>query len=586
MRSRHSSILLANMLIAVVLILSACTSASVTETKSPTAVPNAVVETPITSTSQVIVVPTNTSTGSEIVTPANTSTPEVDEAALLKEKTLIIVYPFVPGGFDSDVAVPGAWEALVNMNEPLLLYATKIDPVTGISAIDPSNLLPNLATSWKVSDDGKVYEFSLKKGVLSNYGNGFTAADVVWSWEKSQAEGRTGAFFYKMDKIEKIEAIDDYTVRFTLSDPSTFFLLNLAHMTPGIYDSTEMLKHTTQDDPWALEWLKTNYAGFGAYMIESISPGEEAVFVVNPNFHREAPYFKRVIIREVPEASTRASLVSAGAVDIAGSLNFKDIVDFKNQGLEEYLNIYSFTNSNTHARIMLNPNFEPWNDQRVRQAFAYAINHQSIVDIVFSGMATISKSPLDPLMECYTPEFYTYDQDIARARTLLADAGFPNGVDVVLTYSDRDFWEEQFAIQVQASAAEAGFNITLEKITGAEMLARAAIGKRDIPAFTMSYRSVLLDPVYSLLGASVPSGAATRNDYNNPELVQVIATAQVESDSTRRCELLKQAQQIEVEDAVWIGDTIVPLTLVTSKDVTGWVWNSDSQVRWLDLYRK
>ena len=140
--------------------------------------------------------------------------------------------------------------------------------------------------------------------VKSPYGNELSAADVEWGWNKSFAQKRTGNFIAAVANVTAVKALSAKEVEFTLSAPSSIFLACLTLYTPSIYDSTEVKKHVTAEDPWALDWMQTHTAGYGPYTVDSVRPGEQATFVANPGYFRAAPFFGRVIYRAVPSPAS------------------------------------------------------------------------------------------------------------------------------------------------------------------------------------------------------------------------------------------------------------------------------------------
>ena len=126
-----------------------------------------------------------------------------------QEKTLVMAMSATPKGFDPDIWVPGQIEAAVNLYEGLTRYGTRTGG-NGKPEVDPSKIEPHMAVSWTVSPDGKTYLFKLKKGVRSPFGNELTSQDIVWTYEKSAVQKRTGQFMRTAARIDKVEAISKY----------------------------------------------------------------------------------------------------------------------------------------------------------------------------------------------------------------------------------------------------------------------------------------------------------------------------------------------------------------------------------------
>ncbi|MGV9801616.1 ABC transporter substrate-binding protein [Mycobacterium sp. NPDC003449] len=508
------------------------------------------------------------------------SNPDGGRAEGGADDELIIAAVNVPGGFDGDVLTPGTQHTVTQIYEPLVTYGVK-DAKDGAQEVDAKVIEPALAESWEVADDERSVTFKLREGVKSQWGNELSAEDVKWSWDKSIAQDRTGAFIGEVSNVAGIDVVDPHRVRFNLSAPSPILLRGLTLYTPSIYDSTEMRKHATPQDPWALEWLKTNSAGFGPYYVDSVAAGSEAVFKANPNYYRAAPYFKTVVYRAVPDSSTRVQLLQAGSVDWIEELTFTQLNELQ---ATDGVKVQSVP-GNFQARGLMNPNYEPFKDKRVRQAINYATPHEQLLDNVFAGRAQLSKGPLPSTIPCYNPDLWPYRTDPDRAKQLLAEAGHPDGIDITMEYSGLNWWEEPLGIQLKDGLAKAGIRVNLQRIPDADMQARAAITRRDLPFFTFYEQSIVLDPGYSMLLTSTPDGSADRNAYDNPEVTRLIKQANVITDEARRCELIDQAQRIQLDDAPWLYTAEIGGHEAMGSDIEGWVWHPDNHERWIDLHR-
>ena len=197
-------------------------------------------------------------------------------AVQAQEQTLVMAMSATPKGFDPDIWVPGQIEATVNLYEGLTRYGTRIG-ANGKREVNPAKIEPHLAESWTVSKDGKSYVFKLKRGVKSPFGTELTAEDIVWTYEKSATQKRTGQFMRTAARIDKVEAVSRYEVRYVLSDANRIFLGALTLHLPAIFDSVEAKKHATPDDPYSTKWLARNTAGFGPYHLQSLQAGQQAV---------------------------------------------------------------------------------------------------------------------------------------------------------------------------------------------------------------------------------------------------------------------------------------------------------------------
>ncbi len=500
------------------------------------------------------------------------------KTAIAQADTLVIAAVTTPKGFDPDVWVPGMIESVVNVYEGLTRYGRKRD-ANGRIVIDSSVVEGHFAESWDVSDDGKVYTFKLREGVMSPFGNEMTAADVEWGWAKSKPQGRTGAFLIRVSRVETVVAVSKYEVRFTLNSPNGIFLKVLAIYSPTVYDSVEVKKHATEEDPWALKWLTTHTAGFGAYHLDSLRPGEGAVFVANPNYYFEAPYYKRVLFREVPSPASRAALIKAGQVQWAQNIPMQQMAELiadPNVKVEREPGTVS-------VKLLMHAKIEPFNDVRVRKAIQLAVDFEAMNEAVFLGLGELAYSPIAPAFEghikVYEPVFKPEE-----ARQLLAEAGYPDGIDITFEYADNVWWEEAVAIQLKDSAAKAGIRITLKRIPSTEMNARRGPKQRTVAFLPLATNSFVLDPAYALSLFAHATGTQNIGDYELTEFDQLIDDMIVERDHDKWLQMVADAQRQYHDQARQI-DVLYPGDYeVMAPCIVGWQWRPVNYPHWVDLH--
>ncbi len=495
--------------------------------------------------------------------------------------TLVLAAPGTPEGFDGDALRPFAQHVVVQTYEGLTR-----NPVTtgadGRPILDPTKVEGHLAESWEFSNGGKTLTFKLREGVRSPYGNELTADDVEWSWAKSFAQKRTGNFIARVSNVIGVKAISKYEVEFTLDAPSAIVLNALTLYVPGIYDSTETKKHATADDPWALKWMATHTAGFGAYHLESIKAGEQAIFVANENYFRKKPQFDRVVWRAVPSGASRITLLKSGQVQWIDRATIQQVIDMQK---DDRVKVEGAV-GRAIASVRMNLKFKPFDDVRVRQALNYAIDKKKIQQAVFLGTGTIAKSIVPPIIDGYDPSFYTYDYNPEKAKALLAEAGVGDGFEVELSYSSIWPWQEAMAIQVADQLKAIGVKATPKRITDSDHRSRVAPAVQDIPFFTFEDGPIVLDPVYTLFLMARSTGVSNRAGYKNEKLDSLIDEAKSTLDRDKRLELMREAQKIWVEDAPWLL-TVYPDTFeAMSPNIVGWVHYPDEHERWRDLRTK
>jgi ABC-type transport system substrate-binding protein len=492
-------------------------------------------------------------------------------------RTLLLAAPGTPEGFDGDALRPGTQETVVQVYEGLTRYGRV--QRGDRTYLNPSVIEGHLAESWQVSQDGLRVVFTLRQGVKSPHGNELSAADVEWSWTKSITQRRTGAFIANVCNVTGVKAISPREVEFTLAAPSSILLSALTLYVPPIFDSTEVKKHATAEDPWGLRWMEANTAGFGAYHLQSIRAGEQAVFVANPNYFREKPHFDRVIYRAVPSGASRTTLLRSGQVQWIDRPTVQQVLDMQR---DRRVKVQDQA-GRAMASVRMNCAMRPFDDVRVRRAMNYAVNKEALKQGVALGTGEIARSIIPPIVRDYDPSFFAYDHDPARARALLAEAGYPNGFEVDLTFSNIWWWEEPMAVQVADQLRAVGINAKPQRITGSDLRARGAPNRQDMALFTFEDGPIVLDPVYAIYLMARSDGVSNRARYANPAFDALVDRARTSIDPAVQSASVREAQRIWMEDAPWIL-TLYPQTFeAMAPNITGWVPHPDEHERWVDL---
>jgi ABC-type transport system substrate-binding protein len=500
------------------------------------------------------------------------------QAALAQQpRTLLLAAPDTPQGFDGDALRPGTQETVTQIYEGLTRYAEV--QRDGRTYLKPDMIEPHLAAKWTTSDDGKRWVFTLREGIKSYYGNMLSAADVEWGWNKSLAQKRTGAFIASVANVVAVKAIAPMEVEFTLSAPSSILLACLTLYTPGIYDSTEMKKHATAEDPWALKWLEQNSAGYGPYHVETVVSGQQAVFVVNPNYFRFKPFFQRVVYRAVPSGASRIALLRSGQVQWIDRPTVQQALDMQKDKRVKVQDVAG----RAMTSVRMNCAMKPFDDIRVRRAFNHAIDRSRLNQALLFGTGTEAASIIPPIVASYDPSFFEYPHDPAKARALLAEAGHAGGLEIDLNFSDIFWWEEQMAIQVADMLKQVGVTVKLQRLTGSDMRARTAPGRQDLLFFTFEDGPIVLDPVYTISLMGTTTGVSNRGRFSDPELDALVAQARTSTDAASRDGLMRQAQKRWMDDAPWIM-TLYPQTFeAMAPGISGWIPHPDEHERWADL---
>ena len=226
-----------------------------------------------------------------------------------------------------------------------------------------------------------------------------------------------------LTKPEQFVVVDDNTVRVDFIKKDRLTMPDLAVIVPCVLNSELVKKNATAEDPWGLEYTKQNTAGSGAYKVTKWTPGTEVVLERNEDWKLGTqPKVKRIVWRMVPSAGNRRALLERGDADISYELPNKDFVELREAGK---LNIVSTPFSNGVQYLGMNVTKPPFDNVKVRQAVAYAVPYQKIMDAALFGLAKPMFGGPEQASEAVWPQAHKYNTDIAKAKQLMAEAGYP-----------------------------------------------------------------------------------------------------------------------------------------------------------------
>jgi peptide/nickel transport system substrate-binding protein len=298
----------------------------------------------------------------------------------------------------------------------MILYAVHdalVKPLPG------NAMAPSLAESWKASPDGLTYTFSLRRGVKFHNGEPVTAEDVTFSFGRYKG---TASKLFK-DRVAGVDALDAQTVRFRLKQPWPDFMTFYGTPATGAAWIVPKKYIESVGD----EGFKKAPVGAGPYKFVSFKPGVELVLEANDQYWRKAPSIKRLVLRSIPDDTTRLAMLKRGEADIVYSLRGVLGEEVKRTpGLAFKPTLTTWTEWILFAD-QWNPR-SPWHDRRVRLAAAHAVDRQSISQAEYLGVARVTGSIIPHGME-FAWQAPQYPYDPAKARALLAEAGYPNGFD-------------------------------------------------------------------------------------------------------------------------------------------------------------
>jgi peptide/nickel transport system substrate-binding protein len=394
---------------------------------------------------------------------------------------------------------------------------------------------PALAESWSESPDGLTYEFKLRSGLKFHNGDPCTAEDVIFSFTRYKG---VGAAELKA-KVKSVEAVDARTVRFHLHQPWPDFMTfyGTTATAAGIVLPKKYLEKV------GVEGFKQHPIGMGPYKFVSHTPGIELVLEANAAYWRHPPYIKRIIMKGVPEGTTRLAMLKRGEADIAFAL--------EGEVAEEVKRDPKLTLVDTrHASIQWLDFAEqwdpksPWHDKRVRLAANYAIDRQAINEAACLGFCPPTAVIIPRVMD-FALQTEPLPYDPKKAKELLKEAGYPNGFDAGDLAPIPPFYVVGESVVNYLNAV--GIRVKMRTMERA--------------AFYTAWKEKKL-PGLSIVGAGASGNAATRVEafiYSKgtyayggyPDIDELFQQQAVERDKAKREALLHRIQQLTMERVMY-----------------------------------
>ena len=473
------------------------------------------------------------------------------------------------GGTDVDALDPRA----TNTQEGYIVAANVYDCLV-LYDFGATTIRPGLAESWDISDDALVYTFHLRQGVKFHDGDEFNA-DAVITWYNSFLEGAPGSQYdatampYVKDFItvwiDKVEALDEYTVQMTLPKPYAPLLANLAIPIAGVISPKAIAS--------GLDSVAVNPSGTGAFRLartKDWTRDSQMVLEANPDYWGGAPKVDQFIFKVIPEGSTRLQALEAGEIDVAWPLTPEDVE--RARGNPDLI-VVEDAGLNVNC-IVLNVTKDPMTSKEVRQALNYAVNKEELSDGLYNGSMVPAGGVLPPVDWAFNPDLKSYPYDPDKAKELLKTAGYDESNPLTFTlmaYTVPRGYNpvgDRLATAIQEYLTEAGVNADIQTEEWTQYKLDARAGKFQCQQG--GWQGDNGDPdnfLYALLaGASI--GAGNTAFYENPDVDKLLADAVAVSDQEERKKIYHQAEQLIVDDAPWIFLGYQKHQVVTRANIT------------------
>lgn len=424
------------------------------------------------------------------------------------------------------------------------------DPYTG-------DVVPYLAKSWTVSEDGKILTFTLKDGIKFHDGSPLTAEDYAWTLTRAvdpaTASPVTGILLQGMTEAK---ALDTLTLQITLSEPNYYILDGL---TIGGYTTpySKAYSEAKGDD-----YIARNPMSVGPYIFSEWRTGESITLERNPDFtwgptFSPGPRFvQTVVFKIIPDQATDIAALEAGET-IATGVPASEISRFQDTSK---FTIYHTMGQSLYPALVFNFNRDIWKDLKLRQALSAAIDRQSIVDILLQGEGEPSYGPLPPSIPGYTPDVEALNNfDKTKALSLFAEASYTpdtkgimskDGVPLTikLISPSYDFVLPGLEIIVE-QLKSIGIDMTIEALDPSLVDTTASQGDYDLLVTGYNYNTA--DVLYFFFHSSM-IGAGTNYTVNDPDLDKMLEDARTIMDPVKHAQIVHDLQTYIMQNAYWI----------------------------------
>lgn len=434
-------------------------------------------------------------------------------------------------------------------------------------------LIPDVAESYEISEDGTVYTFQLRENAQFQDGSPILAEDFKWSFERAcdpATQSPTAATYLgdvvgcldklagDADEISGVEVIDDQTLQITIDAPKGFFLAKMTYPTAYVLD-----QDTVEGNP---DWTVEQPNGSGPFILEDFSPDEGAIVLMrNDNYYRDPqPILERVLylvnVPILPLNGYEAGLGQLGLPDDVfydavpvSSINLSRVTDPNNPLNEEFVS----SNSLSVFYIGFNVNEPPFDDVMVRQAFNLALDKRRIVRLVFQDTVPVANGIVPPNMPGYeNPDLSDYEYDPDRALALIAESSYGDVVDLPeVTLNVSGSGGEVGPIVeavIESYIATLGIEVQVEQVPWPDFLADLNRAENPYQMYQLGWIADYPDPQNFLEVLFYSGSGQNHGHYSNPEVDALLDQARETTDPAERLALYQQAEQMILDDAAWI----------------------------------
>ena len=412
---------------------------------------------------------------------------------------------------------------------------------------DTAEITGDLATSWDVSADGLTYTFKLRQDVEWQKGFGhFTANDVKGSFDRLRAAETKSPFAGSVGMLQEVQVVDDYTVKFILNTPYAAFLQLLTDYRAGPIVNAKAVQQFGKDYDW-------NPVGTGPYQFVSGVPKQEATITAFDKYFGAQPPIKTIITRTVPDINAQVIGLENGQYDmlLAAPNDSAVVKQLTDKGFTR-----SIFSRNLPEVLLMNVTVKPFDDVKVRQAIAYAVDRQQFIDLATNGLGRPWYSPVPEGFVGATTDVPHLEHDVAKAKQLLSDAGYPNGLDVTLNVYDTQKIQSDVLLE---QLKQVGIRATEEVLDQPTFIGRVIQNQGINFALHCCQRQPDADIILGDMFSPKYRGAIY---ISHADLEADLAAARKELDVAKRQQMYVDLQKKIINDAL-----MVPMAMVNDNTV-------------------
>jgi len=460
------------------------------------------------------------------------------------------------------------WDPSVSFSTELTYLANIYEPLIWVSPPGSAReFRPGLAERWEKSADGLTWTFYLRAGVKFHDGGMLTAKAVKDSFERTKTMKKGASFI--LGPIKEIKVLDDHTVQFNLKSVAP-----LERIVASAYAAWIISPQAVGKDQ---KWFDMgNAAGSGPYLLESSKPDEEIILKKFDGYWGgwDKHHFDRIVVKIVKEGAVQEQMIESGVADLGNRIPVESSRIFDRKQCCSRLVGPSYLNYALH----LNTRKAPFDNKKIRQAVSYAMPYKDIVEVGIGGLGRQSLGPVPYTQYGHDKTLYQYSQNLEKAKKLMAEAGYPNGLKekIVYTYAAENQVEKAFSPLIKESLAKIGIDVEIrpmiwnaqwDLMKGGAEKAQHMAALLWWPTFSDPY-----DTLYSLWH-SEDKPFFNFAYYKNPEYDKLIDQAYTSPDASRATGLYARAQKILVEQAPSVYLIDVELPVFIRNELKGYVIN-------------